>query len=230
MEAEFFQLTILSANKIKRMKKNIFFLFTLLALTACGSGKKKEKTSSTPAQPEAEVYTYINDEIGWSIDIPDGWTPISPEQMDAEQERDHETINDKTGLVVNDRITNLIGFSKSNSNNFKAFMQPNHDSLMAIINHSTFELNKTIIQMAEEKDLVADTSSGTENIGGYDYKYSAVNLMQKDNKRIFSQRSYYRIIGNYMFCANIMYSNEDDWNAMMSAFSNSKFKKPLGEI
>lgn len=68
---------------------------------------------------------YHSNEIGWTIEIPDGWTVSDKDQVQARNEKGLKLIEETLeGEVDYSGLKNLIGFKKNQFNIFQSTSEP----------------------------------------------------------------------------------------------------------
>ena len=105
------------------MKKNFFILFIsmLLAITSCG---KADPNKNVDEGKVADNF-YTSDEIGWTIEIPKGWTVTDKDKVQAHTEKGKEAIEETLGGELDfSKLKNLIGFQKNQFNLFQSTSEP----------------------------------------------------------------------------------------------------------
>jgi hypothetical protein len=199
----------------------VTFLFTLLL--AC---------QSTPKDPNAQVdegtvtgETYTSKELGWTIEIPKGYTVTSKDLAQAQQEKGLKSIENATNTQVStDSLKQLIGFMKDKFNNFGSTSQPVQESYPGEYQENSKYLSTIIYQTFAAQGIKADTSTGKVTIQGLEFNALYTKIYSLAGKVILNQIMLGRLHKGYDFGVNINYNNEEDKEILLKAFRNSKFQ------
>jgi hypothetical protein len=205
---------------------NFTRLFPILLLTlaiAC---------QTTPKDPNAQIdegtvtgETYTSKELGWTIEIPKGYTVTAKDLAQAQQEKGLKMIEKATdNQVITDSLKQLIGFMKDKFNNFGSTSQPVQESYPGEYQENSKYLSTIIYQTFASQGIKADTATGKETIQGLEFNALYTKIYSPQGKVILNQIMLSRLHKGYDFGVNINYNNEEDKEILVKAFRNSKFQ------
>ncbi|MCK8481472.1 hypothetical protein [Psychroserpens algicola] len=201
----------------------ILLLFSFVIL-AC----KNPDPNKQIDEGKIENNIYVSQEVGWRMEIPEGWDIVTLEETNASNEVGFDVIEDMVdGEIDLSEFKNLLSFKK---NQFNLFSSSSERFIETYENE--WEENNIAL-----KELISDAYTGqgikststditTETIDGIKFSVYEFSIYGPDNNIILNQLAYSALINGYDFAANINYNNEDDKNEMLNAFKNSTFKKP----
>ncbi len=206
---------------MKKVLSIVSFLITLTFISCRQTDPNKQIDEGT-----VKHNTYTSEEIGWTIEIPDGWTVVEKEQTRANNERGLKAMEEVLeGEIDYSGLKNLIGFQKNKFNIFQSTSEPfeleyegewedNNESLKALL-YATYT----------NQGIKIDTSSSKATTDGLDFKVFHIIVYGPNGKRILHQDMYSKYINGFDFGVIISYNNEKDKKTMMDVWKNSKFKK-----
>ncbi len=184
------------------------------------------QTDPNEAVDEGKVtgYTYTSDDIGWSIQIPEGWEVTGKDAQQARVERGQEAFEDATNLEIDvSNLRHLIGFQKDQFNIFQSTSERFELEYEGEWESNFKDVTELICVMYEDNGIAYDTLSGTEIIDGLEFKKFNVTIYSPKGDIILYQEVYGRHINGFDFSVNINYNNENDKIELVSALKNSKF-------
>jgi len=172
-----------------------------------------------------EGETYTSQEIGWTIQIPKGWTVISKDKIEVVTEKGLEAIEEVAGRIDYSGLKHLISFQKNQFNIFQSTSEPAKLEYEGEWQENNKKLNKVIHAAYVNQGIKIDTSSTKATISGLDFEVFKCTIYGPDGKVILFQELYSRYINGYDFGVNINYNNNNDKEKMMEVWIKSKFKK-----
>lgn len=208
------------------------FASLLLLLISCDfqQGDPNEEID----EGQIENSTYHSDELGWTMEIPDGYAIGTLEQTDK------NTVggSDLFGLGLgaeDDSSNNLLSFHKG-LNHFSSVVEPWVGGEITWTENNAKRKELMVKAFQSQEVMSADISdSKVVNIDGVDFEeftlhfyysdaYNTHDLYTTDDSPISKQVMYSAFINGYDFLAVIFYENEKEKNAMMASWMNSKFE------
>ena len=199
--------------------KNLFALFALIVmLFACNNAEQKgEKT---------KVERYTSEEMGWTIEIPEGFQSLSKNKVEANAEKGKAAISDVYGeQVTADGLIHLVNFQKNQFNQLNAAIEVFKEKDPVAYERNNEVVKKLIYDTYTKQKIKVDTLSGHELIGKYRFHTFAIKIYGPDGNLILNQLVYNQLIKGYDFSVNINYNNEADKKTLLSAFKNAKFEE-----
>lgn len=204
----------------KITKAALLLSFTLFI--ACGQKDPNKQIDEGSVKGEL----YKSSDIGWSIEIPKGWSVVSKDQIDQNEEKGQKAIEKTTGQKFDTQhLKHLISFQKNQFNFFASTSEPFKEEYPGEYQKNSKMLQHLIYQTYLDNHIKADSSSGKEIIDGIEFNTFYTTIYAPGGDRvILNQIMYNKLINGYDFGVNINYNNEEDKKVMMEAFKKSKFQ------
>jgi hypothetical protein len=204
------------------MKINSSIIILLCVfLSACTSSTKIDKPVAVLPENEG---TYVNYELGWSIDIPAGFESLSDNNRLLNEQKGREAIAKANGVnVKTDSLIHLVNFQKNQFNQFAATLQSYNQKENGSYVKSISLTNKAIFDAYVNQKIKVDTVSGKENIAGMPFHTFYIKIYGPTGDVILNQIIYSSLLQGNDFSVSINYNNEADKKAMLDAFKNSSF-------
>ena len=198
-------------------------LFLLVTITSCGQVDPNKQID----EGAVEDNQYTNENLGWTIDFPEGWAILSRKENEAFQERGKEAIEDAVGQEVDASDTNtLIGFKKDDFNIFQSSSQPYDPMVDGNWNANNNLLKKLIYNTYRQNGITVDsTATYTTTIDDLDFNTFEFTLSTPQGEVFLRQVLYARLINGYDFGVNINYNNETDKKELEAVWLQSKFRE-----
>ncbi len=207
------------------MNKTIFMLTIciLTMLTSCG----KTDPNKNVDEGKVERNLYTSEEIGWTIEIPKGWTVVDKEEKQAANEKGKKAIEETIKEDFDfSGLKNLIGFQKNQFNIFQSTSEPFELEYEGEWEENNSELKKILFATYKNQGIKADSSATSiEKIDGLDFHTYSFTIYSPKGAVILKQLLFSRLINGYDFGVNLNYNNDKDRDELLRVFRNSKFKK-----
>lgn len=205
------------------MKNTFLFISALALLFSCQS---KDPNKQIDEGKVTENF-YTSEEIGWRIEIPEGWSVQMRDQIDSEQERGQEAVEETLGQDIDmSTLKNLIHFEKDPFNSFQSSSEPFELEYEGEFEANTAVGKKIIFQTFIDQGIKTDSTATTiERINGLDFLVFGYSIYDRQGKKILSARSYNRLINGYDFCASLYYNSPETEAELMKVWKNSQFKR-----
>lgn len=204
------------------MKLFITFL-VLSVLFSCGFEGDPNKEID---EGKVENGTYHSSAIGWTMDIPDGWSITTMAQTDQHLEKGSEIFEEELGVEIDySELQNLIAFQKDQMNTFSSTSQLWVEDSTMTWDETNAELKVLLMEVYQGQNIPVDSSlTRMVEIDGVPFSYYTFSISTPDGSPLFKQAMYSALIKGYDFSASMTYSNEKDKNEMMEVWMNSKFE------
>lgn len=170
---------------------------------------------------------YTSDEIGWTMEIPKGWSIMEMESKQALDRKGREAIeNVIDGEIDVSSLKHLIAFQKDQFNIFQSTSEP-----FEIVYEGEWEENNAVLKgiiydTYSNQGISADTSATTiETIDGLDFHTYSFTIYAPSGEVLLKQKMFGRLINGFDFGVNINYNNKKDGDELLRAFKNSRFTK-----
>jgi len=207
------------------MKKILFTIFTGIALSLTSCGQVDPNKNIDEGKVEGNVYT--SEEIGWTIEIPKGWTVIDKEKTKETNEKGLKALEETMeGEIDYSGLKNLISLQKDQFNIFQSTSEPFKLEYEGEWEENNSALKEIIYTTYLNQGMKTDSSATTiEKIDGLDFHKYSFTIYSPKGEVILKQIMFSRLINGFDFGVNINYNNEKDRDELLKVFRNSKFKK-----
>jgi len=214
----------LTITQIK-MKTRISILIFVILVTLTSCGRVDSNNAADEGKVEGDIYS--SDEIGWTIEIPKGWTIVDKEKSQSNTEKGLKAIEETIEQEVDySGLKNLIGFQKNEFNIFQSTSEPFELEYEGEWEENNRALKEILYTTYENQGIKVDsTATSIEKIDGLDFQTYSFTIHSPKGEVILNQLLFSRLINGYDFGANLNYNNEKDRDELLSVFRNSKFKK-----
>lgn len=207
------------------MSKNIIFLIISIFATLTSCGKADPNKNVDEGKVERNLYT--SEEIGWTIEIPNGWTIVEKEKKQETNKKGIKAIEETIKSEVDySKLKDLIGFQKNQFNIFQSTSEPFKLEYEGEWEKMNSELKEILYTTYKNQRIKADSSATSiEKIDGLDFYTYSFTIYSPKGAVILKQLLYSKLINGYDFGVNLNYNNNKDRDELLRVFRNSKFKK-----
>jgi hypothetical protein len=189
--------------------------------------------SCTPSDPNKEIdegnikgEIYESKEIGWTMQIPQGWEIVSKDKVEASDKKGNEAMAKVTGQELDTKaMKHLISFQKDQFNLLASTSEPfvqEYPNEYLINNQKIYEI---LYDTFKSQGIKADTSTGKELVDNLEFDTFYTTIYSPKGEVILNQVLYGRLINGLSFGVTICYNNPEDKNTLLNAWRDSKFKK-----
>ena len=207
------------------MKKIVLTISTglLIALSSCGQKDPNENIDE--GKVEGNIYT--SQEIGWTIEIPKGWTVTDKGEIEKTNKKGLRVLEETIDGEINyDGLKHLISFRKNQFNNLQSTSEPFELEYEGEWEENNSALKNIIYITYLNQGIKVDSSATTiEKIDGLDFYTFSFTIYGPDGDVVLNQIMYSRLINGFDFGVNINYNNDKDRDELLKVFRNSTFKK-----
>lgn len=207
------------------MKKLLFTIIAGITLSLTSCGQVDPNKNIDEGKVEGNIYT--SQEIGWTIEIPKGWTVIDKDKTKETNEKGLKAIEETIGGQVDySGLKNLISFQKNQFNIFQSTSEPFELEYEGEWEENNAAIKEIIYTTYLNQGMKADSSATTiEKIDGLEFQKYSFTIYSPKGEVILKQIMYSRLINGFDFGVNINYNNDKDRDELLKVFRNSKFKK-----
>ncbi len=193
-----------------------------LTLSSCGGSEPKKQLDEVQAKGQP----YHSKELGWTMEIPNGWKIISQENIEAFTETGKDAVEKTLESDVDTKaLKHLCSFQKDQFNIFSSTCEPFKEEAPGDYQRNNRAINELIFKTFADQGIKADSASGKEIIGGLEFNVFYATIYSKENQVILNQIYYSRFQNGFDFGAILSYNNAGDKETLMAAWKNSKFEK-----
>ena len=211
--------------KTKRMKKILFTIIAGISLSLTSCGQVDPNKNIDEGKVEGSFYT--SQEIGWTIEIPEGWTVVDMEKTKETDEKARKAIEETMdGEIDLSAFKKLISFQKDQFNSLQSSSEPFELEYEGEWEENNAALKEIIYTTFLNQGIKSDSSATTiEKIDGLEFQKYSFTIYSPKGEVILKQIMFSRLINGFDFGVNINYTNDKDRDELLKVFRNSKFKK-----
>ena len=170
--------------------------------------------------------SYHSKEIGWSIQIPEGWQVTARNFLAAQDKKGKEAIEKSAGVQIDmSSVTHLVAFQKSLYNSFASTIEPFEEEYPGQYQEHSENLYQMLWQTFTDNKMKFDTLLRTETIQGLEFNVFEINLYSPKGEIVLNQLIYNKLYKGYDFGVNINSNNDFDKKVLLTALRQSKFDK-----
>lgn len=171
--------------------------------------------------------TYTSEEIGWTMQVPDGWTILSTKEVTGYEDTGKELLSETLGEEIEaDELKNLLHFKKDRFNLFQSTSEPFVVEYEGEWSENNRALKKVILEAYENQGIPTESSEiRREEIDGIEFEVFEIFLIDSEGKTAITQTMYSSLINGYDFGANMTYNSDENRDVMLAAWRNSNFRE-----
>jgi len=175
---------------------------------------------------------YTSEEIGWTIEVPEGWIILSSKQADRYVDRGKELISQTIGEDIEmEGYMHLLHFKKDAFNHFQSSSEPFVVEYEGDWSENDHAVKEILLETYKNQGIKTRSSEIREKmIDGVIFHVYDVSLIAPDGKVILTQTMFSSLINGYDFGASITCNSDETCDAMLRAWKNSKFKKSHDQV
>ncbi len=204
--------------------KNFKLGLSLLLLSGAVSCKQAAESNQQVDEGQINSRKYSSEEIGWIIQVPEGWKITSLDSALASEKTGIEAIEKVYGGgIQTTELRHLIGFEKDLFNNLSSTSEPFKLEYPGEYEENNQKLYEVVYDALDAQGVKIDTSSSAEVIRGMKFDTFYSTIYDINDNIVMYQILYSRLINGFDFSVNINYNNEADKKVLVDAFKNSEF-------
>lgn len=207
------------------MKNTLFLILTspLFTLLSCNLNDSNKKVEEGIIQGK----TYISKEIGWTMEIPDGWTIVDNEITEERNNKGKKALEKSVDQKIDyTGLKNLLSLQKDQFNVFQSTSEPFKLDYEGQWEETNAAVKSIIYATYVDQGIKADSSATTiEKIDGLDFHKYTFTIYNPQGEIVLKQIMYGRLINGFDFGANINYNDNKAKNELLNVFKKSKFKR-----
>jgi len=195
-----------------------------MVVTLTSFGQVDPNKNIDEGKVEGNIYT--SQEIGWTNEIPKGWTVIEKAKLKERNEKGLKALEETIdGPIDISKLKNLIAFEKNAFNKFQSTSEPFELEYENEWEENNIAVKNLIYESFRMQGIKVDTTeTKIETIDGLDFHTYTFTIYDPNGKVLLKQRLYNRHINGYDFGVYITYNNFKDGTKLLELFRNSKFK------
>ncbi|MBU1718970.1 MAG: DUF4142 domain-containing protein [Bacteroidetes bacterium] len=202
-------------------------MFVCLLMVSCGQTESKIQSESDDVPEEQMKNTFHSAEIGWTIEIPEGWKLVDEKSIRANNQKGMDAIEQTAGKEFDaSGLQQLVSFQKDEVNMFQSSIEPFAEDSPGEWKANNAALKHLVYQTYKDQGLTADTSATKiESVDGIDFEVYSFQIIGNDGVVLLSQVMYSCLLNACDFGVILNYNNDSDRDQLMKAWRNSKFTK-----
>lgn len=202
------------------MKTRLLLIITIALLSCNGQNTEPTTDRETPDNNT----TYTCKEIGWTIEIPEGWEIVTESDLAGNVEKGAEAISEVYEEEIDySQVKNLVGFKKNDFNIFTSTLQKFEEEYPNEWEAVYQSVKEVLYKTYTNKGFVVDTSSSEATIDGQAFEIYSSALYTPEGKLILNQDMYSCYRNGYDFGATLNYNDPINKEVMIKAWKASKF-------
>lgn len=170
--------------------------------------------------------TYLSQEIGWSMIMPDGWDFLSRKQIDFYENKGADVLSETAGGEISyEGLKNLLHFKKDRFNIFQSTSEPFALEYEGEWEENNEALKQLVLQTYTDQGIHSKvTETSEEEIDGVLFETYTFTLFAPDGEVIIRQIMYSTLRNGYDFGVNITYNTDESRDVMLKAWRESTFE------
>jgi len=205
----------------------LFFLALLLFSVSSCKHKQTyhEKKKEIDAGHLSENNIYSAKEVGWTVQVPDGWQIITRKEKKVLSEKGKKSVEETLGENIDaSELVELINFKKDMFNSFLSTMEPFDEKKYGSYDNQNTTIHELVKKTYASKNIYAEYELGALRIDGKMFDRFITKVYSPDKKNIIiNQAMFSCLINGYDFSMVINYNNEKDKETLMNVIQSSKF-------
>jgi len=200
-------------------------IFTLIGIVSLINSCEIDPNKQVD-EGKVENEYYTSDEIGWTIQIPSGWRIMLKNQLDKNQDKGMDLVQETIDTIVDySGLKHLISFQKNKANVLQSTSEPFELEYEGEWEENNEFVKVLITETYQNQGIRVDTSSSTAWIDDLKFDLFEIKMYNPQGDIILNQDMYSRLINDYMFSVILSYNDIVYKNEMMKVWTNSKFEK-----
>jgi hypothetical protein len=201
--------------------KRILITIILLALVSCEPVDPNKQIDE--GRVTGEVYE--SKEIGWKIEIPNGWKIMTKDKIESNEQKGGEAIEKTYGQAIDvTSLKHLINFQKDRFNIFMSTTEPFKEEFPGEFEINNRKIYSLLYETFLNQGIKVDTSSGEELIRDLKFETFKTTIYSPEGEIIMNQILYSKLIKGYSFGVTICYNNLADKKVLIRALKSSRFE------
>jgi len=212
------------------MRSTLFLVVLLFFFSECKhkqTHEQKKKELDAGQLSEKNIYTVK--EVGWTVQIPDGWQIITKKEQSAMNEKGEKAIEETTGQQIDvSKLVDLINFKKDIFNSFLSTMEPFDEKKDGSYDQHNITIHELLKNTYASQNIYAEYELGATRIDGQMFDRFITKVYSPDKKHIIlNQAMFSCLINGYDFSMTINYNNDTDKETLMNVIQTSKFSNVI---
>ena len=159
---------------------------TIIAFT-CLINSCKIDPNKQVDEGKVENEYFKSEEIGWTIQIPSGWKIMLKNQMDKNQDRGMELVQETIDTVVDySGLKHLISFQKNKGNVFQSTSEPFELEYEGEFEETNQFLKLVITETYQNQGIRIDTSSTIARIDNLKFELFQIKMYNPQGELILT--------------------------------------------
>jgi hypothetical protein len=204
----------------------LILVMTFLTMISCRNGNQPEVKTTQENKPKAKPLSYTSKEIGWTIEIPEGWKIEDQQKVKADINEGKKALGKKgIELSISGNEINLITFRKNQLSKLQSTAIPYKEEYRGSWEDAFHMIKKQIYDGFNSLGVRVDSASNQSEIDGLKFEVFILTIHDKKDRILMHQLMYRTLIKGFDFVINITYDEEMNGMQAIEAWKNSKFDK-----
>ncbi len=202
------------------MRIYILTFLTFVLFISCKTDPNKQVDEGTVVENK-----YHSKEIGWTIEIPNGWNVTKRDESQKREDKGLKAINEANGIHYDaSGLKQLVSFQKDRFHIFAATSEK-----FEIEYDGEYEENKKLVKEIlyntyASNGIKVDTASSKEKIDKLEFDLFKITVYDPKGEIMLYQDLYSTFRNGLDFGVNLNYINEKEKLELMRVWKNSKFE------
>jgi hypothetical protein len=227
------------------MNKTLFFVFLLsVTMFACKSSENQESENTEPLESQKNndvpivvgtqdssgleklQQVYRNDNIGWSISIPNGWEIVDAKKLREGDEKGGEILSNEEDKESHEhKLEYMVAFQKDKDKRtmFTSVLEEYQESYKGEYAATFKDVINNVYNAYTMQEINVDTSSGMDTIAGIAFYIFNTAVYDKHFMYVQDRSMYSAAYKGYDVSFNMTYHDKKDFATMLKALNESKF-------
>lgn len=179
------------------------------------------------AQVHAATKQVFSPDFKWKLTIPDGFEPLSAEQIAQLQQNGKEAMEKSIDKKIENHTTSICAFKNGLANYFEANQQPFDKKIDGDYLASCKAVDEVLYKTFKEQvapGTQIDTTYSKETIDGLEFERFEMKVNLGATAKL-NMLMYNRLFGDKEFTASIVYIEKEMGDLILTAWRKSKFAK-----
>lgn len=200
-----------------------FYVLLVTLLAAC----TKSDPNSHIVEELVTENSYTSNEIGWTMQIPEGWKILTRNQATETIKKGRKYVEETIGQKITvGKGKNLLHLKKDQRHAFQSSAEPFISEYGADWKEFNETMKQLIMNTYSSKGMRPEvTGTTTETIDEIEFKVYEFTLYSPDGNVFLRQIAYGSLINGYDFGMSFSYIDNQIRDELLSAWRKSKFVK-----
>jgi hypothetical protein len=210
------------------MIRILILTIAFFTFVSCNNGSQSATEGETTEanKTKAKPISYTSKEIGWTIEIPEGWKIEDQQKLKADIDEGKKVLEKKgIDLSISGHEINLVTFRKNQLSKLQSTAIPYKEEYKGSWKDAYLLIKKQIYDGFNSLGVKVDSVSNQAEIDGLKFEVFVLTIHDKKDRILMHQLMYRTLIKGFDFVINITYDEDMNGIEVMEAWKKSKFDK-----